>query len=326
MARVANVRGGSLVFIVPSAGLRQWNVEIYVASADSRGVERVKCVFSPFWSNEENIFLSSIIIVAILSIFAFIDLNLVSPYEKWKIEKNFDQRNTLRRISLQSGVLQARPLFCAAQWDPEVSLVHSVARRSMVAAQQMRSGVSDSRFATRYESRAPTGEIVVDRSVNRAARHRSILNRPWNNLICLLLWECYVRIGGRFLSGPGCLLNSRSNKLDPIQASDFWISLFESDPPLDSFSLPLLRIKRFPLFSSSSWKLKRWLDYFSWLRMVKKLFFRGFLFLMETMGGDGEIVLMIRVAERIFNFRLNVLYDCTCFEYFTNVFVRQNIR
>lgn len=47
---------------------------------------------------------------------------------------------------------------------------------------------------------------------------------------------------------------------------------------------------------------------------------------METMGGDGEIVLMIRVAERIFNFRLNVLYDCTCFEYFTNVFVRQNIR
>lgn len=102
------------------------------------------------------------------------------------------------------------------------------------------------------------GEIVVDRSVNRAARHRSILNRPWNNLICLLLWECYVRIGGRFLSScPGCLLNSRSNKLDPI---DFWISLFESDPPLDSsfhFSLPLLRIKRGFRFSprlAGSWK------------------------------------------------------------------------
>ena len=165
-----------------------------------------------------------------------------------------------------------RPLFCAAQWDPEVSLVHSVARRSMVAAQQMRSGVSDSRFATRYESRAPTGKIVVDRSVSRAARRGPILVRPWDNLICLLLWECYVRIGGRFLSGPGCLLNSRSNKLEPI---DFE-SLFELEPPLDSFSASTFADKCFRSFLSSSCKLKGDWTISGRLRVV--VFSQGFLF------------------------------------------------
>lgn len=170
---------------------------------------------------------------------SFAQKSKIERFRSFFVEKNFlvkfdkPRSNTLRpsaEFRYNRAFCKYRPLFCAAQWDPEVSLVHSVARRSMVAAQQMRSGVSDSRFATRYESRAPTGKIVVDRSVTPAARHGSILIRPRNNLICLLLWECYVRIGGRFLSGPGCLLNSRSNKLEPI---DFE-SLFELEPPLDS--------------------------------------------------------------------------------------------
>lgn len=194
-----------------------------------------------------------------------------------------------------------RPLFCAAQWDPEVSLVHSVARRSMVAAQQMRSGVSDSRFATRYESRAPTGKIVVDRSVSRAARRGPILVRPWDNLICLLLWECYVRIGGRFLSGPGCLLNSRSNKLEPI---DFE-SLFELEPPLDSFSLPLLRINVSALFSrlAASWKVIG-------LFLVVKSggFFSRISFLMETRMGKLYLKLYSCRGKNVWFglFRLNI--------------------
>lgn len=120
-----------------------------------------------------------------------------------KIDQTRLSAETGRRILLQLSVLQARSLFSTVEWGPEVSLVHSVARRSMVAAHKCTAGCPALlRFATRYDRRSPTRKIVVDRWTISTTYLGSILFPSCNNLICLLLWECYVGIGGRFLSGP----------------------------------------------------------------------------------------------------------------------------